>query len=184
MAEFFRAPERREMVLRHAELKKNTENEKRIKLDFEVPLTGKGLVGIPSWIGAAMDACGQLENGITNVDLSQEFEGMTLEIFHLPEDKTDKRAHLLTNCQLRGFSVSRPKGEGAKAEELTLHFHANVPGSTSLWNWCYPHADATIWVVFDVSQPKMEFQEGAKQPALIDSKAAAAGDKTHGVRAH
>jgi hypothetical protein len=181
MKEFFKQ-QRRKLQLIDFAPKMNAESEKRIRIDFAMPLTGQPLVGLPDFVSDAMGAVGKVDSGILNAELSAELEGITIELF--PHDKAKRREVLLTSCTLRKFSVARPDvKEGTPSDDVTLYFNTTVPGTKEILDYCWDSLGMTVFGEFEQTQPSLDMgagdeEEGGKKngKAGKDSKSKAAGD--------
>jgi hypothetical protein len=166
---------RRKLQLTDFSPKLNKENEKRIRLDFAMPLTGQPLVGLPDFVSAAMDAVGKLDSGIVTADCSPELEGFTIDAFPTPEAK--RRELLITGATLRGFQVARPDGDTAAADDVTRYFHLNVPGRKEIIDWAWENLGATVFCEFVQTQPSLDLAaEDKPNGKSKDAKSKAAGD--------
>jgi hypothetical protein len=164
---------RRKLQLTDFSPKLNKENEKRIRMDFAMPLTGQPLVGLPDFVNAAMDAVGKLDSGIVTADCSPELEGFTIEAFPTPEAK--RRELLITGATLRGFQVARPDGD-TPSDEVTLYFHINVPGKKEIIDYAWLNLGATVFCEFVQTQPSLDLGAEKTNGKEKDSKSKAAGE--------
>jgi hypothetical protein len=153
---------RRRVILEAVILKRNAQDEKRIQLKFAMPLTGESLVGMPTPVAAADKAVGTLENGITETVIATDFEGYTLEFFPTPEalghiELSKKvRVPVLSACDLRKLSVSRPASTASKKQdEVTLYFETNIPDNAIIWEWARPYTGKVFWVSFTKTEPQL-----------------------------
>jgi hypothetical protein len=166
--QFFTGQKRR-LMLCDVALKLNSQNEKRIRLDFSMPLTGHSVVGMPTPVMKAFEAVAQLDNGIIDTDLALKADAQTIEFF--PHDKRDApRLLQLNNAELQSFTVSRPNTDQAKKrDEVTLYFTTTVPSSRKIWDWAYEHVGAEMFSVFTATQPQLEIATtpAATQDSLL-----------------
>ena len=165
--QFFPGQKRR-LKLENVVLKRNQQNEKRIKLDFSMPLTGQSETGMPTPVMKAFEAVAQLDNGIIDTALAVKVEAQTIEFY--PHDKRDAPRHLqLNNAELQSLTVSRPDTDQAKKrDEVTLYFTTTVPASRKIFDWAYDNIGAEMFGVFTASQPQLEMANtpAAKQEEL------------------
>jgi hypothetical protein len=160
--QFFTGQKRR-LMLSNVALKRNTQNEKRIKLDFSMPLTGQSETGMPTPVMKAFEAVAQLDNGIIDTELAVKIEAQTIEFF--PHDqKHAPRALQLNNAELQSLTVSRPDTDQAKKrDEVTLYFTTTIPASRAIWDWAYANIGAELFAVFTASQPQLEMPTTVKE---------------------
>jgi hypothetical protein len=159
MEQFF-PEQRRRLILTGVALKRNNEDEKRIKLDFEMPLTGQPLEGMSKEVAAAFEAVAKLDNGITEAAICSEIKGQTLEIFDT--DKSRKRNLLVVGADLQKLSVFRPKSEAGPRDDVSLSFSTTIPYSAAAWTWAPEYAGATFYATFETVQASLP---GTQQPA-------------------
>jgi hypothetical protein len=167
-----------------------------VKLDFELPLTAYALLKMPSAVRAAADALAVLENGITESDISLEFDA-SVDIYQLAEHDTP--IIKLPSCKLTGLVVFRPTPAEGEATDRFLWFTTTVsaegPFGRELVGWALENMGCTVFMRTHEIQgvlPGMEPDEkaandAAKKEAVAASKkakaekgkgkAAAAGDK-------
>jgi hypothetical protein len=153
--QFFTGQKRR-LMLCNVALKRNAQNEKRIKLDFSMPLTGQSVVGMPTPVMKAFEAVGQLDNGIIDTELAVKIEAQTVEFY--PHDQKNAPVQLqLKSAELQSLTVSRPDTDQAKKrDEVTLYFTTTVPASKTIWDWAYANIGAEMFSVFTAAQPQLE----------------------------
>lgn len=161
--------QKRKITLVDVTPKLNTENEKRIMISFEMPLSGQPITGMAGPIAAAYSTVGKLDDCIPKAPITMEIEGMTIESF--PHDGKDAdREMLISAATLRKLLVSRP--DGNNADDISLTFNTTVPWNKKLWTWAGDNLGATFFAKFDATQATLVFQEGpaeSKQDGLFTS---------------
>lgn len=176
--------QRRKMRLMKFSPKRNTQNEKRLRLDFAMPLTGQGVVGMPKEVRVAFDTVANLDNGMKDSTIEAVIEPQTIEIY--ATDSSSRRAHLITAAELQDLFVVRPAVSDSKdASEVELRFHTTVQGSEELLLWAYKHFGMTFWGEFEPTQGEIRdlVKNGKKGKAddqipLQSPEAKAASDAT------
>jgi hypothetical protein len=159
--QFFPGQKRR-LKLENVALKRNTQNEKRIKLDFSMPLTGQSESGMPTPVAKAFEAVAQIDNGIIGTALAVRVEAQTIE-FYPHDEKNGKVVLQLNNAELQSLTVSRPDTDQAKKrDEVTLYFTTTVPASRKIFDWAYDHIGCEMFAVFTASQPQLEMPTSVK----------------------
>lgn len=148
--------QRRRLMLCNVALKRNQQNEKRIKLDFSMPLTGGSLVGMPVPVMKAFEAVAQLDNGIMTTGLAVDVEAQAIDFY--PHDQKNAPINLqLKNAELQSLTVSRPDTDQAKKrDEVTLYFTTTVPASRKIWDWAYENIGCEMFAIFTASQPQLD----------------------------
>jgi hypothetical protein len=152
--------------------------EKRIRLDFEIPLT-KDLVALaPLSVQSAAVAIGNLEGGLTEGIISSEFD-QTIEIYPTP----DHTAPLLTlsNVKVTNVTVFRPTPKDGPSGDLFMTFSVNVKAETPfggiLATWALENLRGTIFFRgFDVQGSLALEQPDEKPHRTRKGKEAAAGE--------
>ena len=91
-------------TLRHWVPKCSNEMERRVRLDFEVPLNDEIIADLPEALQKLAIAIGKLDDGLTEGTFSTEFQ-QALDIFGLPDDP--EPAFSLPNVQLINMQIFR-----------------------------------------------------------------------------
>jgi len=145
--------------------KRNNENEKRVLVEFIMPLTGQPLRGFPDFLQEAFHLFENEGGPARTLDLSTEMEGMTMEFFDTP---TSGRMQILVAATLRAFELIRvPDGD----KFLTaLKFNTTVPRSIAILKWLHSFEGMTMWAEFDPQEIQMKIvdDKAPAQPQLID----------------
>lgn len=153
--EFF-PRQRRRTTLKDWSPKRNQETEKRVLINFTIPLSGESLVGIPDFVNDAFVAIEKQSNPIEGITLDTEIEGVTLEFFDTPEAK--RRCYMLTAATLRKFTLSR-------REEITvLSFNTTVPRPIEIYDWLHKYEGCDCFISFDATQAKLVFKSDEDDP--------------------
>jgi hypothetical protein len=151
LVDFF-SNEKRKMTLVDARIKRNSEDEKRIRLDFAMPLTGQSEIGMPQELGAAMRYVGEPKNGATESKIESQPLPQTIRFF---ATDTAKRPlfSAIAAIELKDLLVTRPKiSETADSSAVELGFHANVPFNKDVWDFIPDYHGKIFWCEFEKTQ--------------------------------
>jgi hypothetical protein len=149
--EFF-SGQKRKLTLVDAKIKRNSEDEKRIRLDFEMPLTGQSEIGMPQEIGAAMRYVGDLKNGATESKIETLPLPQTIQFFATDRSKLPMFSAIAA-VDLKDLIVTRPKvSETADSSAVELAFHANFPFDKSIWDFVPDFHGKVFWCSFEKTQ--------------------------------
>ncbi len=132
--------------------KLNQQNDKRIRLDFSMPITYVILKSAPEDIKDAFYALSKDNSHMNPIGITTEFEGVIVSIFDTP---LTKHARLeLANCTLKQLEVARPETKLTLSDgDVRLSFHMNVPASRESWLWSYEAYGSDLCAVFEAMQP-------------------------------
>lgn len=126
----------------------NAQDEKRVRFDFDMPLTGETFTGMPAFVGSAFESMNKEDSVEKNSTLEIELEGITIEAF--ATETSARRHNLLTATTLRKFYLERD-GEGM----VHLHFSTTVRRDEELVSWAHKYEGATMWLRFEATQPSL-----------------------------
>lgn len=141
--------QRRRINLDDFQPKLNSEKEKRLLLQFIMPITGQPLVGLPGFLGAAVEALEKDGSAIDEANITTELEGVTMDIW--ATDKSEKRDQLITAATLRKFQMVRKR---VKEETIvSLLFNCTIQASEKLLLWAFRNHGADMWIQFTETQP-------------------------------
>lgn len=152
--EFF-PRQRRRTTLKDWSPKHNNEDEKRIRLNFLIVLSGN-ISGIPDFVNDGFVAIEKETAHIDKILFSAELEGVTLDIYDTPE--AVKKALLLPAATLRQFALTR------KDDKTILSFNTTVPRSKDLLNFADKYEDCDMFISFDATQAKLTFNADEDDP--------------------
>lgn len=144
----------------------NEQDERRIRFDLVMPLTGQSYAGMPSFVGPAYEQMEKEGSAIKDSDLLTAIEDVTLEFYATDqsgplevewgvglneaeaEQRERKRKLLLTHCTLRNFKLIRVKrGED---QEVALKFSITTRSTRGLAAWAHDYNGKTMWGVFSI----------------------------------
>jgi hypothetical protein len=132
--------------------KMNNEGEKRIRLDFMLPLIDDARDGIiPAWVLPSLPSMEKEDSVQTETKLDITLEGITAEFFDTP--KSPGRTLLLTAATFQDFHLRRVTRD--KHTFLALTFTANVKRDWSQLRWCDKYEDCWVWSEFTPTDPAM-----------------------------
>jgi len=144
----------------------NEQDERRIRFDLVMPLTGQSYAGMPSFVGPAYEQMEKEGSAIKDSDLLTAIEDVTLEFYATDqsgplevewgvglneaeaEQRERKRKLLLTHCTLRNFKLIRVKrGED---QEVALKFSITTRSTRGLAAWAHDYNGKTMWGEFSI----------------------------------
>lgn len=186
----------RKLALHKPILKRNAQNEKRIKIDFIMPLDGENIVGIPDYVAGGFEAVSKNAGGVIEADLGTELANVSIDFYDTETNANPSNIiQSIEGAQIVGLKVKRSVSEGdVPKDDVSLYFSVQVTGSTKLWNWTYPYAGATLWAKFDTTQatlsdakaeedePEGEEESTDKQMPLQPAENREAVNKVRGKR--
>lgn len=142
---------RREFRLDSYQLLDN--GDKRNKLQVEMPITGKSVVGMPDWVSDPYTEMGKNTSKTGRLNIEVMCEGMTMDIYST--EKIRKRAHSSTGVRITNFALVAT-GEG-EDREVSLHAVIYMPGNIEIHQWAWDHIHMTFFADFEYSQTEMDF---------------------------
>ena len=144
---------RREMVLSDYGLLSSRSEEKRSKLLFSMPLTGKAILGMPDWIANPWGEMQKEGSHTGRSAIEVVCEGMTMEIFST--EKIRQRVVSSTGTTITALTLA-VTGEGDK-KDVVLNGAIYVPANKILHDWAWDLIHKTFYASFEYSQSEMEF---------------------------
>jgi hypothetical protein len=127
--------------------KKNSEDEKRLRLDFVIPLVDEARDGvIPGWIIDPLNAMENPASKQKDAHFDTVLDSVTLEFWDTPT--SPKRTLLLTAATLNAFSLKRTEIDGRTY--WALHFSVNYIRHVCL-NWADKYEDCWVWMEATIS---------------------------------
>lgn len=165
---------------------------KEVNLENYVPLRGRGdkngnggllqkklmismelsdnVVGMPSWVGDAMDAISEDDAMISRIVFDNArlvMPGMTVEIYASRETK--ERALLLTGCEFSRFSMNR---QGlAETTRFWLDWQLQCVDPLQLHEWLDTHLHRSFCIAVEQGQKVIDFATGEEAGAAKEQKA-------------
>ena len=133
-------------TLAHWVPKCNQELERRLRLDFEIPLSDELIGELPEALRKTAMAVGNLEDGLTEGTISTSYT-QTLEIYALPDD--DAPLLSIPNALLVGMHIFRPTPKEGPSSDLFLTFKTTVRAENGfgdeLVTWALRNLRCTIF---------------------------------------
>ncbi len=127
--------------------KKNSEDEKRLRLDFIIPLVDEARDGvIPGWIIDPLNAMENPASKQKDAHFDTVLDSVTLEFWDTPS--SPNRTLLLTAATLNAFSLKRTEIDGRTYR--ALHFSVNYIRHVCL-NWADKYEDCWVWMEATIS---------------------------------
>lgn len=171
---------------------RNEQDEKRIRFDFLMPITGQSYVAMPQFVSPAYEEMEREGSAIKDSDLLTIVDDVTLELYatdqsgplevewgigldEAEQDARDrKRKLLLTRCTLRNFKLLRIKrGEDSV---VALKFSVTTRSTRGLAAWAHDYNGKTMWGEFSIDPSPGQTEIAAKQLPLTESKTDARRD--------
>jgi hypothetical protein len=177
--EFF-SNQKRKLTLVDAKIKRNSEDEKRIRLDFAMPLTGQSEIGMPQEIGAAMRYVGELKNGAIESKVETLPFPQTIQ-FWATEASKRPMFSAIAAVDLKDLIVTRPKvSETADTSAVELAFHANFPFDKNIWDFVPDYHGKVFWCTFERTQIELTDVVAEKSGGAVQSVLTMPGSKKKG----
>jgi hypothetical protein len=132
--------------------KHNGEAEKRVLIEFELPLSGQQIIGHPEFIKdtfATMEKEGSVEK---RSELAMLIQGMSIEFFDLPENL--EKIHTLHEATFQSFELFR-KADG-ESHITVLRFSATVLRTIPLLILLHERERTDLWAMFEATQGFIE----------------------------
>jgi hypothetical protein len=178
-----KSPQPLPITLANWDPKKNAEDETRVRVDFELPLTDEVLEYCHKSIKAVAQSISVFENGLTEGKINLEFL-LTIELFTTPGHTVP--AQTLSAVPVNSLFVFRPIEKEGSRKELYLQFSTTVraegPFGQALVAWLLPALKSTVFIRMHEVQgtlPGMGEEAAAddkeRKPARKSGKDAAAG---------
>jgi len=162
--------------------KKNAQDETRVRIDFELPLTDEVLEFCHKSIQAVAKSISVFENGLTEGKINLEFL-LTLELYTTPGHTVP--AQTLAAVPVSSLFVFRPVEQEGSQKELYLQFsttaRAEGPFGQALVGWLLANLKSTVFIRMHEVQgtlPGMGEDAGEEKPSKAPRKSgkdAAAG---------
>jgi hypothetical protein len=115
-------------TLKHWNPKCNSDLERRLRLQFEVPLTEDLIAALSDNLRRAAEGLANIPDGVTETTISTTF-AQTLEFYPLPEAKGPEM--VLGNVLLVGLHLYRPEPEEGPSGTVFLKFSTTVRAEES-----------------------------------------------------
>lgn len=132
--------------------KRNSQDEKRVRLDFTVPLIDDAREGVlPSWLMSPLASFESKDSVESKTKLEVELDGVTLELWDTP--KSPARSQLFAAAQLSDFYLVRGTRDGSTV--LSLIFTTNVKRTFDVLKWCDRYESSYMWVEFTPASPEV-----------------------------
>jgi hypothetical protein len=149
-------------TLRHWVPKCNTEMERRVRLDFEIPLSDDLIDALPDALRKTAQAIGNLEDGLTEGTISTAYS-QTLEIYDLPENRNPRIS--IPSALLVGMHIFRPTPKDGPSSDLFLVFSTTVRAEgdfgDQLVTWAMRNLRGTIFFKAFESQRELPLEHAS-----------------------
>lgn len=163
--EFFPG-QRRKLEIADWQPLRNEQDEKRIRFDLLMPLTGQPYQAMPTFLAPAYEQMEVETSAIKDTDILTQIEDVTLELYATDqsgplevdwgigldeaeaESRDRKRKLLLTRCTLRNFKLVRVKrGED---QVVAVKFSVTTRSTRGLAAWAHEYNGKTLWCEFSI----------------------------------
>jgi hypothetical protein len=132
--------------------KRNSQDEKRVRLDFTIPLIDEARDGIlPSWLMSPLASFESKDSVESKTKLEVELDGCTIELWDTP--KSPSRQQLFAAAQLTDFYLIRETRDGSTV--LSLIFTTNVKRTYDVLRWCDRYEQSYMWAEFTPASPEV-----------------------------
>jgi hypothetical protein len=165
MLEFFPG-QRRKLEIDDWQPLRNEQDEKRIRFDLLMPLTGQPYISMPSFVSPSYEKMDVEGSAVKDIDLLTQIDDVTMELYATDqsgplevewgvgldeaeaEAKEGKRKLLLTHCTIRNLKLVRVKrGEDAL---VALKFSITTRSTRGLAAWAHEYNGKTLWCEFSI----------------------------------
>ena len=154
----------RTLTLVQPVLKKNAQDEKRLRLDFSMLLNAANLKKAHDAVNSAFELVAMNDSGASSVEIAYKVATQKIEFYATPTHK-NPNMHV-TSAELRGLCVARPNAE-KHAEDIFLEFTTTVPMTKRLLDWAIENWGATVFATFvDAQMSLMDAGGDADEPTL------------------
>lgn len=162
----------------------NAQDEKRVRLDILMPLTGEPVIGMPEWLSPAYQTMTRKGSVEKDIPITTEIEACTFEGFStegskrnieidkggldLTKEEMGHRNVLIPGATLRNFKLVRVtrNEQGIVALKFSITFKAD----SGLVLWAHKYHGGTFWASFVVTQPTLDLgTQDDKQMKLGES---------------
>lgn len=163
--EFFPG-QRRKLEIADWQPLRNEQDEKRIRFDLLMPLTGQSYVAMPLFLGPSYEQMEKEGSAVKDTDILTQIEDVTLELYATDqsgplevdwgigldeaeaEARDRKRKLLLTRCTLRNFKIVRVK----RGEDnlVAVKFSVTTRSTRGLAAWAHEYNGKTLWCEFSI----------------------------------
>jgi hypothetical protein len=163
--EFFQG-QRRKLEIADWQPLRNEQDEKRIRFDLLMPLTGQPYLAMPTFLAPAYEQMEVETSAIKDTDILTQIDDVTLELYATDqsgplevdwgigldeaeaEARDRKRKLLLTRCTLRNFKLVRVKrGEDTL---VAVKFSVTTRSTRGLAAWAHEYNGKTLWCEFSI----------------------------------
>jgi hypothetical protein len=139
------------------------ETARYLVFNFELQLSKKTISEAPLNIAAEFKNIADLKLKIYEGRLSQEIEGVNLEIFSLPEEPAPLVC--IRKAVLSKLRVYRDKKLNIE-DQVSLAFQCGCEFDPQLWKWAADYITCMCFVRFEMAQTSFEeFKDGVKRAA-------------------
>lgn len=148
----------------------NSQDEKRVRLDILMPLTGEPVVGMPEWLSPAYQTMTRKGSVEKDIPITTEIEGCTFEGFStegskrnieidkggldLSKEEMGHRNVLIPGATLRNFKLVRVNRNDQGI--VALKFSTTFKADAGLVLWALQYHGATFWASFVVTQATLD----------------------------
>jgi hypothetical protein len=163
--EFFQG-QRRKLEIADWQPLRNEQDEKRIRFDLLMPLTGQPYLAMPTFLAPAYEQMEIENSAIKDTDILTQIEDVTLELYATDQSgplevewgvglddaeaevRERKRKLLLTRCTLRNFKLLRVK----RGEDnlVAVKFSVTTRSTRGLAAWAHDYNGKTLWCEFSI----------------------------------
>jgi hypothetical protein len=145
---------------------RNEQDEKRIRFDLMMPLTGQSYVAMPTFVSRAYEEMEREGSAVKDSDLITTIDDVTLELYATDqsgplevdwgigldeaeqEARDRKRKVLLTRCALRNFKLVRIARE--KTMLVGLKFSITTRSTRGIAAWAHDYNGKIMWGEFSI----------------------------------
>jgi len=146
---------KRKLTLDDWSPKHNGESEKRVLINFEMPISGGAVTGIPVYLTEPLKDL-ERSTELDKISLNTEIENMSLDIYDTPDSREE--CQTVHSATLRKFEMVR------RDDIVVLCFNTTVVRTMKLLKFLHDYEAKTVFVEFSPTQA--EIGKDAQQMTL------------------
>lgn len=146
---------KRKLIIDKWSPKLNGESEKRVLIEFELPLTGEQVTGHPQFIRDSFTSMEKEESVEKNIELAMQLDGMSISFYDTLDSKNECQE--LHSATLQSFEMFR-KADG-ESHITVLRFSATLVRTVAILKWLHTYERKTVFAMFEPTQGFIETKD-------------------------
>lgn len=128
--------------------KLNSEQEKRVLVEFELPLSGEQVTGHPQFIADSFASMEKEDSAEKKIELNMLIEGMSISFYDTPGSRDEcQEWHSAT---FQSFEMARTVD--GESHITVLRFKATLVRTVAILKWLHTYERKTVWAMFEATQ--------------------------------